>query len=388
MSLHRRRLRGSVLIYSVIGMTAFVALASLAIDIAHVRLVKTQLQTAADAAARAAAQNLQSGVTAASNAAVAAAASNSADGRSVVINTGTDLDFGTWSNGTFTVLSGPGQSAANAVRVRCTRSSNRGNAVTTAFGGLIGINSSNLTAQAVATGTTTPMAGFIGYAGVDMKNNTYFASYNSSILTNPNQNNTSGRLRVGSNTYITGQNNGEINGDVVLGPGATVGGITVIGTTVKEATAIPSPTIPAWAPGTNPGNLSQTYVVSSNTTLAGGTYWFNSLTVNANLTFSGSAVVYVNGPVAVGGTLAPTSGVPSDLKIYQYGSSGFGDSASNGMNITAQVQAPGSDFVAKNNLYYAGSGIFNSITTKNNAEFYFDEQQGAMNGLDAVATVQ
>jgi hypothetical protein len=39
-------------------------------------------------------------------------------------------------------------------------------------------------------------------------------------------------------------------------------------------------------------------------------------------------------------------------------------------------------------MNFAGSGIFNTITTWNNGEFYFDEKQGAMNGLNSVATVQ
>jgi hypothetical protein len=58
------------------------------------------------------------------------------------------------------------------------------------------------------------------------------------------------------------------------------------------------------------------------------------------------------------------------------------------MNITAVVEAPGSDFLAKNNLTFLGSGVFNTITTKNNASFFYDEAQGPMNGSNKVATVQ
>lgn len=58
------------------------------------------------------------------------------------------------------------------------------------------------------------------------------------------------------------------------------------------------------------------------------------------------------------------------------------------MTIVAAVVAPGADFSTRNNLDYYGSGIFNSITTQNNAEFFYDEAKGPMNGSNAVAIVQ
>jgi hypothetical protein len=129
--------------------------------------------------------------------------------------------------------------------------------------------------------------------------------------------------------------------------------------------------------------------VLTNTTLPGGTYWYNSLTINANLTFSGPATIYVNGDIIIAANLAPASGIPADLTIYQYGSHTFGDSAINGMNIIARVIAPGSDFVTNNNLTYSGSGQFNTITTKNNADFFYDTQLGPSgSGSTVVSTVQ
>jgi len=382
------RTRGNVLIYAVLALVAIAAVLSLVLDSAHVRTVKTELQSAADSAARAAAQNMQSGTWAAQSAAVAAAAANFADGTSVVVDPTTDIDFGTWSNGSFTAISGGVQSGTNAVRVRCTRLSARNNGVAVIFGGFMGLSSCDLTAQSTATGMATAMAGFIGYTGVTMKNTTFYGGYDSAITTHPSRNTASSQVRVGSNAFINGKNVDEIDGDAVLGPGATVNGPNVVGTTYQLSSPIPIPTLPTWSPGSNPGGIPQDYSISSSTTLPGGSYWFTSLNLDADLTFSAPAILYVNGPIDVGGTLAPASGIPMDLTIYQYGTNTFGDSANNGMNLIAQVEGPGSDLITKNTLNFYGSGIFNSIYSKNAANFFYDYRQGPMNGSNAVATVQ
>jgi len=386
-SRHHRR-RGAVFLYLLLGIVTFTALVSLGADVAHVRVVKNQLQCAADLAARAAAQTLQSGINATQLAAVNIAAANMADGVGVALDATSDIDFGTWSNGTFTVLSGAARANANAIRVTAARNTTKGNAVKLMFGTLIGLSNYSVSAQSIATGKATMLAGFVGYAGVSAKNNTFFGGYNSGTTTTPTENGSDPKMRVGSNSTIDGKNNNTINGDPVLGPGATVSGFSISGTTQHLSSAIPAPSMPTWTPGTNPGNIAQAYTVSTNTTLPAGTYWFTSLTIDATLKFSGSSIVYVNGPITIGGTLTPTSGVPSDLTIYQYGSNTFGDASSNGMNITAHVIAPTVDFDAKNNLYFAGSAVFNTITTKNNADFFYDEAMGPMNGTNAVATVQ
>src|SRR6266446_5944739 len=138
-------------------MVAFSALASLAVDIGHARLVKVQLQGAADAAARYAITGMSSGISAAQANAVAAAASNTADGTAVVVDPNTDVEFGTWDSGsgTFTVLAGPARSSANAIRVWARRTAARGNAVSVSFGGLIGKSTCDVTASCIASVIST-----------------------------------------------------------------------------------------------------------------------------------------------------------------------------------------------------------------------------------------
>lgn len=393
MRLHARtkhNRHGTVLIYVTAAMAVFIGLVSLAVDVSHVRVVKNQLQGAADAAVRYAAKGFQTSVATARSNAVTAGADNTADGSAVVIDPNNDVQFGTWdsTNGTFTVLSGASQSSANAIRVYCRRTVANGNPVRLWFGGLIGKSSSDVTVQAIASSSSSPLAGIIGLSSVTFKNNTFIGSYNSSNNKSPSQGSAGSSARVGTNGSITAGNNSTIHGDAVLGPGATVSGPTVTGSQLNQGSALPTSTLPAWSPGVNPNNVPQAYTVSSNTVLPGGTYWFTSLTLNANLTFSGPATLYVNGNVVVDGTLAPVSNVPGDLTIYQYGSNTFGDSGGNGMTITANVLAPGSDFTAKNNLDFYGQAIFNTITTKNNANFYYDLALGPADGSAIIATLQ
>jgi hypothetical protein len=385
------RRRGTSLIYMTAAMVVFVAIVSLAVDVGHVRVVKNSLQNAADAAARYAVFGLSSGgVTAARTNAVTAAGNNTADNTSVVVDPNNDVEFGAWDSTThtFTVLTGSAQGTANAVRVTCRRTAARGNPVPLWFAAVIGKTAADVTAQSIATLNSKPISGFVGLSSVQVKNNTFVGSYDPSVTTTPTQANANSKAKVGSNGTVTGGNNSGIHGDVMLGPSGSVSGVSVTGSQQTQSSALAAPSLPAWSPQSNPGGIPQAYTVSSNTTLPGGSYWFTSLTVSGSLTFSGPAVVYINGDADISGSIAPSSRIPADLTIYQYGSHTFGDSNGNGMSITADIVAPGSGFVAKNNLNFYGSGIFSSIDVMNNANFFYDQTSGSTGGGTSVSLVQ
>src|SRR5437764_1148924 len=78
---HYGNRRGAVMVYSVAIMVVFVAICSLAVDYGRVQLTKTELQSAADAAARAGAAGLYDGT--AVTRAVDCARYNVADGTPV-----------------------------------------------------------------------------------------------------------------------------------------------------------------------------------------------------------------------------------------------------------------------------------------------------------------
>jgi hypothetical protein len=365
-------------------LVAATAFCSLAVDYARVQCAKTELRRTADAAARAAAVGLLTSTTQARSSAIAAAALNTVDGTSYTMSS-SDIDVGNWSNGTFTNNGTP----LNAVRVHVYRTQARGTAIPLIFARTIGMNSADVTATTVSQGTAGQPGGFIGLNGITVKNNVFVASYNSGSTANPSQSNYDSLGDLASNGVISGNNNNDLYGALMEGPSASDSGINVHGTTDALVSNIPTPTSPAWSPAGNPGGIPQSYTVSSNTTLPGGTYYFTALTVNANLTFSGPATVYVNGDIAIGATLEPSSLVPSDLTIYQLGSNrNFGDGSSNGMDVVAVVSAPGADFLAKNNMKFRGSLTCNTITCKNNAEFYYDESNGSATGAPTISVSQ
>src|SRR5205085_11879895 len=86
-----RRRRGTAMILFVVCVVAIMAFVSLAVDMGRVQCAKSELSTAADAAARAGCASLSSGTVSAQNAAVAAAAANTCDGSSVILTPSTDL---------------------------------------------------------------------------------------------------------------------------------------------------------------------------------------------------------------------------------------------------------------------------------------------------------
>src|ERR1700733_9685456 len=98
--IHRNNRHGIAILYTILAMVALLAILSLAVDFGRVQVVKTQLQRAADAAARygaAGLSNIISGQSAAAANAVAAAADNTADGTSVVIDPVKDVQLIIWN---------------------------------------------------------------------------------------------------------------------------------------------------------------------------------------------------------------------------------------------------------------------------------------------------
>ena len=144
--------RGAVLLYSVVMMVTLMAISSLAVDWGRVQMVKTQLRTAVDAAARAGASGLEIGVAEALSRARATARANKADGASVDLDANLDVELGLWNATTrkFTKLTGAAQAGANAIHVIARRTEERGNAVRMTFAHFVGHASHNVQADAIA----------------------------------------------------------------------------------------------------------------------------------------------------------------------------------------------------------------------------------------------
>jgi Flp pilus assembly protein TadG len=147
------RREGTVLIYALIGFVVFCGFVSLGVDWARVQLAKTELQSACDASARYAAIGLANQINGSSAAAANASAiatQNKVDGVYQTIDTAQDVEMGVWSSNNKTFTATSDVDAANAIRITLRRTAARGNAIPLTFGRLIGYNSVDIMASAIA----------------------------------------------------------------------------------------------------------------------------------------------------------------------------------------------------------------------------------------------
>ena len=133
--------------YTVIAFTALSGVVSLAVDFGRVRLVKAELQNAADAAARYGVQGLSDNTAVAK--AQSAASQNTADGTPQTLQSG-DVQTGNWDSVTNAFT--PGGTPLNAVKVTACRTVERGNAVQTLFAKLVGFDLDPVSWQMVKDG--------------------------------------------------------------------------------------------------------------------------------------------------------------------------------------------------------------------------------------------
>lgn len=143
---------GFSIIYCTVLMVLMTAFVAFGVDLARVRLAKTELQRAADAAALYAADGLSKNLTDTQlrQRCVDAAGDNKCDGTQIVLNATQDVDWGTWDPGValFTTVSDP--KSATAVRVTARRTYATGNPIPTIFARVLGRNSFDVTAVSIA----------------------------------------------------------------------------------------------------------------------------------------------------------------------------------------------------------------------------------------------
>jgi Flp pilus assembly protein TadG len=391
---NRRARNGSVLIYVMAALVAFTGLVSLAVDLGHARMVKTQLQTAADAAARHAAAGLSSGISTVQSNAVAAGGYNTADGTSVVIDPNNDVDFGTWSNGTFTVLTGSARSSANAVRVWARRTAANGNSVQMFFGGLIGKSSADVTAYSIASLTTQGGGGgIIGLSSLTTSGTSMTDSYNSA-----NGPYSAGSSRsngsVESNANISLSGGTTVHGNASPGPGDTATGGTVTGSRTPLSSPLNEPNASAGSYATTNDNaLISAYMSGSDFTMSGGGsstlpaghYYVHNLTISGghSLIITSATTFYVTGKVDIsGGSIAANA--PSDLQVNVIGTGTV--TLSGGSGFTLEVYAPQSSVTVSGGSNFYGSVVGNTLTISSSS-VHSDEAISSGGGA-GVSTVQ
>ena len=144
--------RGAILVWAALCLVIVAGFLAFTVDFGYLVVTECELQNAADAGALSGARALPKGRAAAMKASVEWIAKNLAANESVQTVPGEDVEVGLWEEGTatFTALPESSSKTPNAVRVTCRRSAARGNALNLFFAPLLGIDSANLSANAVA----------------------------------------------------------------------------------------------------------------------------------------------------------------------------------------------------------------------------------------------
>lgn len=371
--------RGVALIYLTLAMAVFIGFVSLAIDVGHIWLVHAELQQAADAAVRYGLMGLATDVGTAQNNARTAAADNVADGTSVVLNPGTDIDFGTWtaSTQTFTILTGSGRSAANAIRVTARHTAATRNAVTCFFGALIGHGSADVQARAIATATGG--YGLVGLAGISLSGNASISYWSPTGATSSH-----GSIASNGDIYLNGSS--YIQGDARPGPGSSVsfgGSSSVTGSTTPLTNYLSYPNASAGSASTTNNDSSAGVYWNSGTndfaiggttslTLPGGVYYFHNFSTGGQttLTFSGPATVYVTGNMNVNGATVTSSNLPKNLSLQVIGSGNV--KVNNNAAIYLDLYAPQSPVTLSGGGAIYGSVLGGSINMTGTSSINYD----------------
>ncbi|MEN6449672.1 MAG: VWA domain-containing protein [Thermoguttaceae bacterium] len=164
----QRRRRGVMAVLAALLMTVLFAMVAMAIDLGYIALAKTQLQTAADSAALAAAG--ASGLDGNGMKAVAQAFASyhQVAGRPIQLNAA-DVELGSWDAATRTFT--PGTSVGTAVKVTVRTSGDSGGKTALFFGRLMGLSTIAQQASAVATVNPRDIAFVVDLSG-SMSNDT------------------------------------------------------------------------------------------------------------------------------------------------------------------------------------------------------------------------
>lgn len=354
------------------------ALSSLAVDLGRVQLAKTELASAADAAARAASAALPNGVAAAQSAAVAAAAANRCDGQSVALDPATDLQFGVWNpdGKTFTALSGSARSNANAVRVNLDRSAAGGDAIPLMFAKVLGRNTCDVRASTTTclTGRASAYA-IIGLDYVTMNGTGYTDSYNSS--SGPY---VAGSARllgsIASNGNLTIGGSSRVSGDVRYGPGRT--GTVNSGATVTGLVA-PLGAPLSFASAKLPASyydVGDCVMSSGSVSVPGGVYVFDTIDLSgtAHINWEGPVTFYVRNAYKVSGsvTINTHANLPRNRVIYFLPTCKTA-TWTGSHSCVGELYAPDTDFTISGSAQLFGRIIAKSITLNSGSGMHYDE---------------
>ena len=320
----RRFLRdggGNVALVTGLMMPVLCGFAALAIDTANVKMSQQQLQTAADAAALAAAQSLGN-LGSARVAARDVAAENTDAGLSPVVVDG-DIKFGKWDSAkrqfTETVT------GITAVQVTAVRSSARSNPVTTALASILGFQSVDISASAIAAVGTVPACVY----ALDPATKESFLVSGSGAVNVPN---CGIQVNSSSATALKQSGSGSITSKVISVVGGVAKSSNVSPSAITGAPTLPDPLISLPEPSIPSACTFNNTTFSTPRTFAGGTVFCGTIGFNADITF-GPGIYYFKAAKVTAGSSAAITG--NKIMLFFDDTSTWDSTGSGVVTITA-----------------------------------------------------
>jgi len=371
--------RGAALIYVIVMLTMFCALASLGVDVGRVWLAKSELDTVAAAAGRAACQALPTGGPAAATAAaVAVAAANKCDGQSVTLDPATDITFVTWDPvaRAYTPLPGGAAANANAVLITLSRTAAGGNPIPMTYARVLGKTTCDIHASAIVCSVgNTGAYSLIGVNGVTISGSAVTDSYNSSK--GPYKAATAGHKgSMASNGDIKLSGNAEIDGDARAGVGKTT---SISGSSSVTGLVAPLGAVLSYPSATLPGSYIDAgdCVMSSGTVhLPGGNYVFGTIDLsgNAHVIWDGPVNLYIRTKYAVSsGVVIDTYGNVPANRVLNFLPTCKTATWTGSNDCVGELYAPDTDLTIGGTVEIYGRVTAKSINLTGNAALHYDE---------------
>ncbi|HEX2973791.1 MAG TPA: pilus assembly protein TadG-related protein [Tepidisphaeraceae bacterium] len=398
--------QGFAIIYVVLILVVLIGFVALGVDMGRLHLAKTELQVAADAAARAGAAKIppQYGTpgdenqTAARSAATALANANNCEGTPV---SPSSMAFYIWNpNRGVEQLEGtdglkplvyPDLREANAIQVSATRT------VPLTFASVLGKTSAVVSVTAIAMARGRPEGlgfGIVGLDWIEMNGNkiatdSYLPELGSYDSQPPRSNGS-----VASNGDIN-LGNRDVNGDCRCGVPLADGTeytitqksqsyITGWKAPLDQPLSYPLETVPA-------GVVDQgDYKGDSNLVLTGSSdpnnptlYCYNNFTMSGNktVTVEGYVKLFIKGNLTITGTIDANLGIPAQLTISMVGTTGTAAVEKGTPQTYFHLYAPAADFVVKGTTDFYGWVIAKSLYFNGEAAVHYDESAQPSGGL-------
>jgi Flp pilus assembly protein TadG len=379
---------------------------SMGVDIGRLRVGKTDLQIAADAAARAGARGLPDGIADATNNAVQIAASNNCVdvgwGRApVTIDPNLDMDFVFWDlskgstqtiaatapnppSGSYVIKNASGttiddRQGANAIRIYTRRLKARSNPIPLVFAPVLGVPSAEAEKHAVAYISHTNFHSgifardYIKGNGNQLTIDSYTPPTYSLALRGSEGNIASnGNIDLG-NADVHGDARPGAGMELILGPNGNVSGWTA---PLDTQISYPSVIMPTPTPIDAVVNTDNTMTLTQTTTEPTKYKIGNTPPGLKSITVAGFVELYVTGEFNIAGTtIVGNSNTPSKLKVFVIGSGKVTLGGTSSQYL--ELYAPDSAVTINGTTNFYGSIIAKSLDLKGVIGIHYDGSLGA-----------